>query len=200
MNRFITSGASVALNATGFASNVTGASFALSATTVSDGLAHLVTVKNDSATDHSGKTVALVGTDADGRPQTETLTGPAGTATVTSTKYFKSLTSVTPSATIGADTFDIGYSAASVSPTFWPINEAKRMLGSFNIGFGCTVDAGTPTYTVQHTYDGLTWFNHATVAAETTSQEGSYTSPVAGIRLSWAAAGTVSMVALQVAD
>lgn len=201
MNRFITTGTSVALSATGFASNVSGASFALTATEVSDGLAHLVTVKNDSATDHSDKTIALVGTDADGRPLTETLTCPAGTATVTSTKHFKTLqTPLLPSATIGADTFDIGYTADSVSPTFWPINEAKRTHGAFNIGFACVVGTGTPTYTVQHNYDGTTWHNHATVAAETTTQEGTYTSPVAGIRLSWAAAGQVSMTALQVAD
>lgn len=201
MYPFKTSGDSVAAILTGFASNVTGASFALSATTVSDGLAHKVTVKNDAATDHSGKTIALVGTDADGRPQTETLTGPAGTATVTSSKYFKSLTSpLLPSATIGTDTFDIGYAADSVSPTFWPINEAKRTHGAFNIGFACVVDSGSPNYTVQHTYNGTTWHNHATVAAETTTQEGTYTSPVAGIRLLWTAAGGVSMTALQVAD
>lgn len=200
MNRFQTTGVSVAASLTGFASNATGASFALTATTVSDGLAHKVTIKNDSANDHSGKTVALVGTDGDDRPQTETLTAPAGSATVTSSKYFKSLTSATPSATIGADTFDIGYAADAVSPTFWPIGEAKRTHGAFNIGFACVVDSGSPTYTVQHTYNGTTWHNHGTVAAKTATAEGGYTSPVAGIRLLWTAAGGVSMTALQVAD
>lgn len=198
MRRFVATGTSVALSATGFASNVTGATFTLSATTVSDGLAHLVTVKNDAATDHSGKTIAIVGTDADGRPQTETITGPAGTATVTSTKYFKSLTSVTPSATIGGDTFDIGYTADAVSPTLRPAQDVAQNKGAFNIGFGVSVTGAT--YTVQHTYDGLTWFNHSTVAAETTAQEGTYTSPVSGIRLLWTAAGTATLTALQVAD
>lgn len=200
MNRFITTGTSVAANLTGFASNVTGASFTLTSTTVSDGLAHLVTVRNDSATDHSGKTIPLIGTDADGRPQTETLTGPTGAATVTSTKYFKSLTSpVVPSASIGGDTFDIGYAADAVSPTFWPAQEVNKTYGNFNIGFGCSI-SGSPTYTVQHSYDGSTWFNHATVSGETTAQEGTYTSPVAMIRLLWTAAGTVTMTAIQAAD
>lgn len=198
MHRFDTTGVAVAASLTGFLSNATGATWTLSSTTVSDGLAHKVTIRNDTGNDHSGKTVALVGTDANGRPQTETLTGPAGGATVTSTKYFKSLTGATPSATIGADTFDIGYAADAVSPTLTPLS--VRLDGGFNVGFGCSVDSGTPTYSVQQTYDGSTWYTHSTVSAETTSQEGTYTSPVAGIRLLWTAAGGVTLTALQVGE
>lgn len=198
MNRFSTTGVAVAASLTGFASNVTGASFTITTTTVSDGLAHKVTVRNDSATDHSGKTIALVGTDANGRPQTETLTAPGSSATVTSTKYWLSLTSATPSATIGADTFDIGYAADAVSATMIPLG--VRLNGGFNIGFGCSVDSGSPTYTVQHTYDNSVWFTHSTVSAETTSQEGSYSGPVAGIRLLWTAAGGVTMTCIQVGE
>lgn len=101
---------------TGFASNVTGAAWTLSVTAPTDGLAHTVTIRNDAAVDHSGKTALLVGTDANGNAITETLALPGVSATVTSTKYFKTLTSVTPSATIGADTMDIGWSAVSISP------------------------------------------------------------------------------------
>lgn len=93
----------------GFGDGVTGATFTLLANDSGDGLAHQVSILNNTATDHSGKTMALVGTDADGKSQTETIAGPAGSATVESTKYFKTLLSVTPSATIGADTFDIGW-------------------------------------------------------------------------------------------
>lgn len=198
MHRFDTTGVSVAASLTGYLSNATGATWTLSATTVSDGLAHKVTVRNDTANDHSGKTIALVGTDANGRPQTETLTGPTGNATVTSTKYWLTLTSATPSATIGADTMDVGYAADAVSPTLRPLD--VRLGGGFNVGFGCSVDSGSPTYSVQHTYDGSTWYTHSTVSGETTSQEGVYTSPVAGIRLLWTAAGGVTLTALQVGD
>jgi hypothetical protein len=110
-----------AANLTGFLSDATGAAgagWALSATTAADGLAHLVTIRNDSVTDHSAKTAVLTGTDADGKAQTETVNLPGTSATVTSTKYFKTLTSVVPSATIGADTMDIGWSAVAVSPTY----------------------------------------------------------------------------------
>ena len=199
MHRFDTTGVAVAASLTGFASNVSGASFALTSTTVSDGLAHKVTVRNDSATDHSGKTIALVGADANGRPQTETLTAPGTSATVTSSKYWLSLTSpLLPSATIGGDTFDIGYAADAVSPSMIPLG--VRLNGGFNIGFGCSVDSGSPTYSVQHTFDNTTWYTHSTVSAETTSQEGTYTSPVAAIRLLWTAAGGVTLTAVQVGE
>lgn len=96
-------------NLTGFASNVTGATFVITTNATTDGLAHQVSIKNDSVTDHSGKTVTLVGTDQDGRAQTEIMAAPGASLTVESLKYFKTLTSATPSATIGADTFDIGW-------------------------------------------------------------------------------------------
>lgn len=195
MRRIQLSGNSAAASLTGFASNATGATFTLSANDAGDSLAHKVTVRNDSVTDHTGKTIALVGTDANGRPLTETLTGPNTSATVTSSGYFLTLTSATPSATIGADTFDIGWAAASISPSYFPPNV---QVPQFNIGFGCRVVSGSPTYTVQHTYDGTAWYDHASVAGETTSQDGNYTSPIAAMRLSWSAAGSVALTAFQV--
>ena len=130
---------------TGFASNVTGAAFTITTTATTDGLAHQVSIRNDTANDHSGKTVALVGTDADDYAQTETVTGPAGSATVESTKYFKTLTSATPSATIGVDTFDIGWVDEIASKTVM-LDRTK--------GFGamCQTDVtGTLDYTIQVT-------------------------------------------------
>lgn len=94
---------------TRFLSNATGATWTLTETTPGDSLAHQISVVNDSGTDHSAKTAVLTGTDADGRTQTETISLPAGSATVESTKYFLTLTSVVPSASIGADTMDIGF-------------------------------------------------------------------------------------------
>lgn len=197
---------SAAASVTGLLSNATGATWTLSATnagdtvTVNNGttvpLAHLITIKGDAATDHSAKTAVITGTGPEGQAQTETVSLPNGTATVTSTKYFRTVTSVVPSATINADTMDIGWAAGSVTPSFRPKIDGVK---AFNLGFGCNVVAGSPTYTAQQSYDnGVSWINHATVAAETTSQEGAYTSPVAGIRLAFAAAGSVTLTALQV--
>ena len=185
---------SVGASLLGMASNATGATWALTATSAADNLAHLITIRNDSATNHSAKTAILTGTDANGVAQTETLNLPAGSATVTSTKYFLTLTSVVPSATIGTDTMDIGWAAGSITPT-----NNFVMRSAFAFGFGCTVVSGPPTYTVQQTYDGTTWFDHATVAAETTSQEGSILVPVQAIRIKFTAAGAVTLTGWQAA-
>lgn len=103
-------------NLTGFASNVTGAAFTITTTSSGDSLAHQVSIRNDSATDHSGKTVTLVGTDHLGRALTEIVTAPGASLTVESSGYFLTLTDATPSATIGADTFDIGWVDEFVPP------------------------------------------------------------------------------------
>lgn len=187
--------ASAAANLTRFASDVTGATWTLTATTTSDGLAHTVTVRNDTANNHSGKTITLVGTDADGLAVTETMAGPAGSATVTSTLYYATLTSVTVDATIGADTFDIGQGVASV--TAFSLRPQVTKISNFVIGFGCTVSAGSPNYTLEHTYDGSAIFTHSSISGETTSQEGTYTTPVRAMRLKFSAAGTVVFTGFQ---
>src|SRR5574337_64867 len=99
----------VVVSAIGFKSNATGATWTLTATTPNDGLAHKVTIANDSATDHSAKTAVITGTDANNNALTETVNLPAASpAVVTSTKFFKTVTSIVPSATIGGDTMGLG--------------------------------------------------------------------------------------------
>ena len=131
---------------TGFASNVTGATFTITTTATTDSLAHQVSIRNDTANDHSGKTVTLVGTDANGKALTEVVTGPAGSATVESTGYFKTLTSATPSATIGADTFDIGWVDEVASVTY-PIDYLSPYACNIHVDVTGTID-----FTVQQTF------------------------------------------------
>ena len=131
---------------TGFASNVTGATFTITTTATTDSLAHQVSIRNDTANDHSGKTVTLVGTDANGKALTEVVTGPAGSATVESTGYFKTITSATPSATIGADTFDIGWVDEVASVTY-PIDYLSPYACNIHVDVTGTID-----FTVQQTF------------------------------------------------
>jgi len=185
-------------NLTGFASNVTGAAFTLIATSSGDSLAHQVSIRNDSATDHSGKTIALVGTDADGRAQTETVTGPAGSATVESTLYFLTLTSATPSSTIGADTFDIGWVDEFTTKTI-PIDWRG---GNANLTIDLT---GTINYDLEQTTDDIqfkttafTWSvdNAATQSAQTTGQSVLYNAHPRGVRLkinSYSSGATITL-------
>lgn len=173
---------------TGFLSNATGATWTLSNTATTDGLGHLVTIRNDSATDHAALTAVLVGTDAQGNAQTETLALPGTSATVTSTKYFKTLTSVTPSATIGADTMDIGWAAASVSQMY-PVDYHSVTGGGISLGVTIT---GTINFDVQHTLDDVfasvaasqaaNWFDHSSIAADTATVDGNYAFPIRAIR------------------
>lgn len=159
-------------NLTGFGSNVTGAAFTLTANDAGDGLAHQVSIKNDTANDHSGKTVTLVGTDADGHPLTEVVTGPGASATVESSGYFKTLASATPSATIGADTFDIGW-VDEVSTQTIPLNWRAQIAAAINVDVTGTID-----FTVQETFDdvqvvgqsaiqNVQWANITALAAKT---------------------------------
>lgn len=151
-------------NLTGFASNVTGATFTLTATSSGDGLAHQVSIKNDTANDHSGKTVTLVGTDPDGYALTEVVTGPGVSATVESTGYFLTLTSATPSATIGADTFDIGW-VDEVSTKTIPLDWRSITAAAINVDVTGTID-----FTVQQTFDDVQRPGSAAQSAYANSQ------------------------------
>jgi hypothetical protein len=129
-----------------FADNVGGAGpFTQLATATPDGLAHQVSIKENSSQNQSGKTFTVVGTDADGKALTEVITGPTSGATVESSGYFKTVTSVTPSATLGANTVDVGYVDEFVSFTI-PLDS--------RLGKAAEVDVtGTIDYTVQVTLD-----------------------------------------------
>jgi len=173
MIEYISSFTCAAASLTGHASNVTGAAFTIAATTAGDGLEHKITVRNDSATDHSAKTLVLVGVGANGESVTETLTAPGSSATVTSTKYYKSLTSVTPSATIGADTFDIGWTAAARGQWFnilkFPVTVAVAVGGTIN-------------FDLQHSHSGSiadsNLYPFTADSSKTANLEHSYTAPL----------------------
>lgn len=188
MRPYIYSASPVTSLATGFATNVSGATWTLTNTTTSDGLGHLVTIQNNSATDHSAKTGTIVGTDVDGHALTETVNLPAGTSTVTGTKYFKTVTSITPSATVGADTFNLGWGAVSVTPSF--------VLDRFaNVGAAVMADiSGTINFTGEETFNPMqsqtafpsnsnTWFTMSGLSAKTADTVSSCTLGAVGVRI-----------------
>ena len=80
-------------------------------------------------------------------------------------------------------------------------------VNPFNIGIAVVV-SGTVNYTVQYTFDNVwsatynsataTWFDHASLAAQTTSQTGNFAFPVAGMRLTVnSGSGTATMTVIQ---
>lgn len=170
-----------AADLTRFLSNATGATWTLTNTTTVDGLAHQVTIRNDSVTDHSAKTALITGTDANDNALTETLSLPGTSATVTSTKYFKTVTSVVPSATIGADTMDIGIAATARTP--WVRLDPRQV--PMCVGIGVAI-GGTINYDVLVTFDttpdgSSVVINHNSIANETTSQHDSLLYPVEAV-------------------
>lgn len=174
-----------AASLTGHASNVTGAAWVIATAGAADGLAHHVTIRNDSVTDHSAKTIVLVGTGANGEALTETLAAPGTSATVTSTKAFKSLTSATPSATIGADTFDIGWAATGHTPYF---DLRSSSSGHFAASVAVYLVSGSLGFDGQHTYDSpptedSVAFNLAALTAKSASTDASYTAPISAFRV-----------------
>jgi hypothetical protein len=80
----------------------------------------------------------------------------------------------------------------------------------FNVGLGIALSAGASlTYKVQHTLDDVfastfdpataTWYDHATLAAKTTSSDGNYAYPVTAIRLNITlyTSGSAAMTVIQ---
>ncbi len=131
----------------GIVDGATGATSPLTQLTTGpgDGLAHQINIT--SAANLSGITFTLTGTDADGVALTEAVTGPAAT-TVESTGYFKTVTSIAISATLGANTVDLGWVDEIVTPTI-PLNTYAR-------GASANVDVtGTVNYTVEATHSDM---------------------------------------------
>lgn len=189
-----------AASLTGHASNVTGATWVIASESAGDGIAHHVTIRNDSVTDHGAKTIVLVGTGANGEALTETLAAPGTSATVTSTKAFRTLTSATPSATIGADTFDIGWAATGHSP--WIDLDPSRL--PFAASVGVYLASGACNFDVQHTYDtppteASVVFGQSALTGKTASTDGSFSAPITAVRVDVNShtAGVITFVVLQ---
>lgn len=77
------------------------------------------------------------------------------------------------------------------------VSDAVDVPGTapMNIGFGC-VRSGGATYTVQHSFDGATFYDHPFVVGQTVSMDGNYAFPIRQYRLKANVAGHVVMTAL----
>jgi hypothetical protein len=132
-------------NAQGFTS-ASGVATAPTTTATTDGLAHLVNLVGATAS-LAGISFTIIGTDANGMAQTETgLVGPGIGATVTSTKHFKTVTSLTPSGSMGTGTVSIGIAAESVTPMI-PLEWRSVAAAAMTVQV-----TGTINFTVEETY------------------------------------------------
>lgn len=152
---------------------------------IGDGLAHTITIAPSGSVTGN---YTITGTNADGVAQTETLATNT-VNTVTSTLYWRTVTSILAPSGIGAETVTIGWTGVAVGPTF-PLNWRQT---NFQVSLGLAL-TGTINVTVQHTFDDLhggyatpftswTWWPHATLVTKTSSADGNYAFPVTATRL-----------------
>lgn len=173
-----------AFNAQTFTS--TGAATAPTTTATSDSLAHLVTFTSPVQATLAGITFTIVGTDANDMAQTETgITGPASNSTVTSTKHFKTIATVQPSATMGGLVVSIGVSAESVTPMI-PLEWRSIAAAAMTVKV-----TGTINFTVQETYanpfanahEACPWVTVTALSAKTATTSSTVTVGDQAVRL-----------------
>jgi hypothetical protein len=171
-----------------YANDVTAASgvaFTLAATAPGDSVAHKVIITPSGSVTGS---YTISGIGFNGAAVSETLATNTTNA-VTSVNYYLSGLVVTAPAGLGAETVDIGFTAAAITPPVWTHREQRS--GSFAMGI--SVDAtGSPAYSLQQTYGGE-WYAHASIATKTASADGSILFPVSGVRLIFTAASVVKL-------
>lgn len=141
--------------------NMANGAYTLVATDPGDGLAHPITITHAIVavgTDTLGS-VALVGTDINGLPISESLVPLAGTV-ATSVKRYKTLISATQAGWViagGNDTIKIGFTAAFedsqpidiegaasilvVTPSTWVTTDLKAQVSADGVTYGALVDA-----------------------------------------------------------
>ena len=149
-----------AFNAQGFTS--TGAATAPTTTATSDGLAHYVTLTSPAQATLAGVNFTIVGTDADGHAVTNTIAGPASASTVTSTVFFKTVTTIQPSATMGVLTLAVGIAVTAITQTI-PLTNSPAAAGM------TVAVTGTVNYTMYETFANVYEHDSNTVSTPITA-------------------------------
>lgn len=174
-----------AVDTNGIVAAATGADspLTLAASGAGDGLAHQLNLT--SAANLAGIDFTITGTDADGVEISEVIAGP-GATTIETTSYFLTVTEITISATLAADTVDIGWVDEFVTPTVG--FNYHRSEASISIAV-----TGTINYTAQQTFDSLrlrpdgafAWTDSTDtdLVSATTSQISVFDKPITGFRI-----------------
>jgi hypothetical protein len=183
----------------------TAGSLTLNGTSVVAGVAvfnaaYLVTVT--STGNDSTRTYTITGTNSSGVAMSETITGP-NTTTVSTTRYFKTVTdvSVVGGGTVG--TVRVGFGSSGVAPPL-----VLDIHGRPDVSLQVVV-SGTVTWTIQQTLDNLwdianpTWFNHpdTNMVAQTINRQGNYAYVPSAVRLQiTSGTGTATLTVIQSGD
>lgn len=154
--------------------------------TSSDGLGRQLVILDLGASDQTGATYTITGTDADGTAQVESLAGPGASASVETTQYFQTVTSIAIASPAAGSTVDIGTVDEAASKTIHlDFHNDKAATYSVDV-------TGTVNYSVQELYqdveslvpqaEGL-WFPLSALASKTTSLSSQGTENATAARL-----------------
>jgi hypothetical protein len=199
-----------AANASFFVTGATGSSITLTATAIGDsgtngisGIGHQITVTNTNATSLTGINFTITGIDQDGASQSETFVGPGSSATITSTYYYRSLSAVTTSATMGSATVNIGFNSAIATQTF-PISWDR------GLPIMTVIINGTANCTVEYTNDLIqttatrpyNWLSNAgsPLSGATTSSSDTFTGVPLAVRLTTASYSSGAVLTFEVSQ
>ena len=130
--------------------------------TSADGLAHRLNITDAGGHVQTGATYTIVGTNSNGNAQTEAIAGPGSSATIETTEYFLTVTSITIASPAASSTVDIGTVDEIVSPVY-PLNWRCNTPATVAI----TGTVGTYVVDIQETFDDIytdgvasaTWFD-----------------------------------------
>jgi hypothetical protein len=88
-----------------------------------------------------------------------------------------------------------------------PVIPLDQYLTPFNVGLGCDVTGGSPTYTVQYTFDDVwatgfdpataKWFDHASMTAQTGDTNSNIAFAVTAVRMTQTGTGVTTMTVIQ---
>lgn len=118
--------------------------------TSADGFAHRLDIIDTATQDQSGSTFNVTGTDENDNTQTEAVVGPASGATVESTKYFKTVTSVTITNPTALGTVDMGTVDEVMSPIYVLDRNSPNVAAYAVMGL-----VGTCVFDIDITFDNI---------------------------------------------
>ena len=157
--------------------------------TSADGHGHIIIITDESTDTQTDVTFTIVGTNENGDVISDTITGPASAATVASTLFFKTVTSVTVSAAQGgSETVDIGTrnTTLAAASKIIPLNHRARIAAQVAVDI-----TGTINFDVQETFDEVlsdaatarVFYNVTALAGKTADTHSQISVGATGVRL-----------------
>jgi len=149
--------------------------------TSADGLAHRLDIIDLGADDQTGATYTITGTDADDKAQVENIAGPGASATIETTKYFKTVSSIAIASPVAASTVDIG-TVDEVSYKTLPIDNYKEVAPTVQVQVTGTINFDIETtlespFKALDDQSDLDWINDGNFTGKTASISNSLASP-----------------------